>query len=462
MLLSFRFANHRSFRDEQQLNLTPVYDGEGDGDEGSPKAVPVVGIFGANASGKSNVISAFRYLQTMVGSSDRDSEPGVGPRREPFRLDLEAGREPSSYAIDLLLAGVRHTYGFTVDDERITGEWLYSYPYRRKRVIFDRAGQSFEWGDEAKKSRVRQLEALVAPSVLFISVAARFEPHDPETGQADDTASSLRALYHWLQREVTQVKPSGHDSFLSGRDYALLLGSGDRRLAIVELLRAADVGLEEVLVNDQQLARWEIADSMVEAPEEQPLIIEGPPGIGKTQIYRNVLRALVNTSVGGPGVTFRHRGAADSIAMDVEDESAGTLRLLELACKAIPVLEEGGLLLVDEIDSSLHPLLTAAVIRLFQSPTANPLGAQVMFTTHDATLLGSIDGEDVLRRDEVWFASKGDDGASELFPLAEFKPRRQGENREKRYLNGSYGAIPELSMELFERAVSTRADDRAQ
>jgi hypothetical protein len=111
---------------------------------------------------------------------------------------------------------------------------------------------------------------------------------------------------------------------------------------------------------------------------------------------------------------------------------------------------------VDEIDTSLHPLLTATLIRLFQSPETNLHKAQLVFTTHDATLLGSIDGEDILRRDEVWFTSKRDDGASELFPLSEFRPRRQGENRLKRYLNGSYGAVPELSMELFEQAVKSR------
>jgi len=122
----------------------------------------------------------------------------------------------------------------------------------------------------------------------------------------------------------------------------------------------------------------------------------------------------------------------------------------------------GGLFLVDEIDASLHPLLTAALIRLFQSPAVNKNGGQLLFTSHDATLLGSIDGEDVLQRDQVWFTSKGDDGASELFPLAEFKPRRQGENRQKRYLNGSYGAIPELSMRLFEHAVTSRVDGNAE
>jgi AAA15 family ATPase/GTPase len=150
------------------------------------------------------------------------------------------------------------------------------------------------------------------------------------------------------------------------------------------------------------------------------------------------------------------------VLFGVTEESSGTLRLLELAARAIPVLNDGGLFLVDEIDASLHPLLTASLVSLFQSPRASRRGAQLVFTTHDATLLGSIDGDDVLRRDQVWFTSKHEDGSSELFPLAEFKPRRQGENRQKRYLNGSYGAVPELSMRLFEQAVTSRADADAE
>jgi hypothetical protein len=156
-------------------------------------------------------------------------------------------------------------------------------------------------------------------------------------------------------------------------------------------------------------------------------------------------------------VNFLHHGAVDDVIFNATDESSGTLRLLEVAGTAVPVLNRGGLFLIDEIDASLHPLLTTMLIRLFRSPEVNQHGAQLVFTTHDATLLGSIDGDDVLERDQVWFTSKRDDGSSELFSLAEFKPRREGENRLKRYLNGSYGAIPELSMRLFEQAVLSRA-----
>jgi AAA15 family ATPase/GTPase len=423
MLLSFRFANHRSFRDEQHLNLVPVYETDIDPDtEDVLQTVPVVGIFGANASGKSNVISAFRYLSTMVGQSDRESEPGFGPQRQPFRLDREAAAQPSFYVADLLLDGIRHTYGFAVDKERVTEEWLYSYPRRRKRVIFGRTGQDFEWGEESGRSNIRALTDIVAPTALFLSVSARFDSRDQTGESRDSTVESLHNVYTWFRQKVVQDERLQHILLNPKQQYAQWLSDPVRRAAIADLLRNADLGLQNILTVD------------FTAPDEPT----GPP-------Y-------------GREVLFLHEGALESVFFTTADESSGTLRLLELAARAIPVLNGGGLFLVDEIDASLHPLLTAALVRLFQSREVNQHGAQLVFTTHDATLLGSIDGEDLLRRDEVWFTNKGDDGASELFSLSEFKPRRQGENREKRYLNGTYGAIPELSMRLFEQAIASRAE----
>jgi uncharacterized protein len=418
MLLSFRFANHRSFRDEQQLNLLPVYeDGSADA-ESSLGAVPVVGIFGANASGKSNVIGAFEYMSSMVGQSDRESEPGRGPRRQPFRLDPKVAEQPSSYVADLMIDGIRHTYGFTLDDTQIAEEWLYVYPLRRKRVVFERTGQDFDWGEESGRSNARKLADIVAPAVLFLSVSARFDPHDQVEESRDATSESLHRVFSYLWQKVSRDRPVTRGT--KQRAYMGWLRDPARQSAIAQLLRSADVGLQNVFTDP---ARY----------------------------TANAFEVL-----------FLHRGAVDDVVFGIDDESSGTLRLLELAARAIPILGKGGLFMVDEIDASLHPLLSVALIRLFQTPDVNQHGAQLLFTTHDATLLGSIDGEDVLHRDQVWFTSKGNDGASELFPLSEFKPRRQGENRQKRYLNGSYGAIPELSMRLFEQAVTSRTDERAE
>jgi AAA15 family ATPase/GTPase len=142
--------------------------------------------------------------------------------------------------------------------------------------------------------------------------------------------------------------------------------------------------------------------------------------------------------------------------MELHEQSAGTRALLEQAPRFISALRRGGTFVVDEIDSSLHPLLTAQLIGLFQNRTTNPNGAQLIFTTHDAGLLGRVGGEDILKRDQVWFAEKNQYGETELLALSEFKPR-QDENRERRYLGGSYGGVPFID-DSFAKALATRGD----
>jgi uncharacterized protein len=439
MLLSFRFANHRSFRDAQHLNLLRVYE-EGAADTKPDfDAVSVVGVFGANASGKSNVVSAFDYFNRMVGLSDRESEPGVGVQRQPFRLDPDVAVEPSSYAADLMIDGVRHTYGFTLDDQQIREEWLYSYPFRKKRVVYERTDQQFHWGEESRRSNLVRLADITAPTALFLSVSARFNSRGSSEGERDDTSTSLHGTFSWLWQRMYRIRTPGAGSYLAF-NYSRLLANPGRRAIIVDLLRAADVGLQDIFVRTREVDGFsEVSDLAEEDPKSE------------SDRFR---RAGVRESQ----VQFLHYGAIGNVTLNVAEESSGTLRLLELATRAISVLERGGLFLIDEIDSSLHPLLTASLVRLFRFAPVDGPRAQLIFTTHDSTLLGSLDGEDILHRDEVWFTEKHADGSSELFPLVEFKPRRVGENRQRRYLNGSYGAVPDISMNLFEQALHSRMD----
>lgn len=441
MLLSFRFANHRSFRDEQHLNLTPVY-GQGHGDPSELlEAVPVVGIFGANASGKSNVINAFDYLSGMVGTSDRESEPGVGPIRQPFRLDPVARIQPSSYVADLALDHTRYTYGFRINDDEVLEEWLYSYPLRKKRVVFERTGKEFSWGEESRRSSIRRLAEITAPTALFLSASARFVSRGPSDQNPDETSESLHGVFSWLWQRMLRARPQGASPRQISMNISRWLSDPARQTVVVDMLRAADVGLRDVLVlgRDDERAFAEFASRTSELSKSD----------------QDRLRRIAARE---DRVQFLHHGAIGDVMLDIPDESSGTLRLLELAARAVSVLERGGLFLVDEIDASLHPLLTASIVRLFRSTLVNRTHAQLVFTSHDATLLGNLDGEEVLARDQVWFTEKDEEGTSELFPLAEFKPRRQGENRTRRYLNGNYGAIPELSMHLFEIAIASRAE----
>jgi AAA15 family ATPase/GTPase len=156
-------------------------------------------------------------------------------------------------------------------------------------------------------------------------------------------------------------------------------------------------------------------------------------------------------------VWVEQRGRKGAVRLDLRDQSEGTRVLLDYAGPVLRALERGGLLVVDEVDASLHPRLTAHLIRLFQEPETNPKGAQLLLTTHDASLLGRSGGEEILKRDQVWFVEKDEHGETTLFPLSDFRPRLD-ENRERRYLGGSYGAVPFLNDERFTAAVVARGE----
>jgi uncharacterized protein len=425
MLLSFRFANHRSFRDETQLMLTPVYEDDYV-DGGELAAVPVIGIFGSNASGKSNVLDALGLMRFLVVNSDRRAEPGGGvARRDPFRLDPAVAREPSRYTVDLVL-DTRYTYGLAIDDGRVVEEWLYSYPYRKKRVIFERTGDAFEFGDESKRTALPKAREITAPNALFLSVAARANQE------------AVAAVYLWFWRRV-RLSLGIRSSRPMSSSTAWAMDAG-RRAAVADLLRAADVGLREIRVE--------------RSPQEEENLLyllerEGEAALDRIQRLRHESPLRLR---------FVHDGAVGDAMLELRDESVGTRQLMDLAVTAFAVLDVGGLLAVDEIDASLHPLLTAKIIAMFQSPVSNPRRAQLLLTSHDASLLGVLDGEEVLRRDQIWFTDKDSAGVSTLYPLSDFRPRKGGENRVRRYLNGSYDAVPRLDGDVFVQVLAARGD----
>jgi len=451
MLLSFRFANHRSFRDEQQLNLTPVYPADAKPARPDP-AVRVAGIFGANASGKSNALHALTFMRHLALSSDREVEPGLGLSNEPFRLNRTHANEPSRYVVDLLLDGVRHTYGFTIDSQRVLEEWLYTYPYKKKRCVFERDGDNFSWGEESgKQGELARIAGITSPTALFLSTAMRFalsghvSPHDQGT-----SATSFFRVYLWFRRLHVRTRSDGRPDEIR---LALAWPEDERdRMILINILRAADLGISDVIASR--------LDHISPTPSETSTDdIRGNPW---SRIHEFV--ADLTTHLNRPirRLRFSHKGADGDIQLDFQEESAGTKQLLYLSMSAIEALRFGALMTVDEIDASLHPMLTAKLINLFQAPTTNPRGSQLIFTSHDATLLGTFDAEEVLRRDQIWFTEKDEEGASTLYPLTDFKPRRTGENRPRRYLNGNYGGVPDLSADLFEQALVGRGEFDAQ
>ncbi|MDX6296083.1 MAG: hypothetical protein QOE54_5118 [Streptosporangiaceae bacterium] len=418
MLIRFRVANHRSIRDEHELSLIATEFNEGTARSSGLRhkgrdvlVLPALGIFGANASGKSNLISGFRFMRDAVRGSFADwaKVPDVVPR-EPFKLDTASRQETSLFEVDLVLGrdAVRYTYGFELSDERVEAEWLHAYPHGRRNVWFDREadrpeseGGEFIFRGTGFKGRSDDLVPLTRPNALFLSVGATL--NDPQ----------LSAVHRWFLNNLWLVTP-GKDLDARTRLTKQLLThpdhADDYRERIVQMLKVADLGLTGMDVDE------------------------------KTGEVR-----------------LRHRipDGGDAPMDFLTEESLGTHAWFAFLGPLLTALDEGAVLLVDELDSSLHPTLAAEVVRLFQDPGANPRGAQLIFTTHDATLLGSAVLDRPLGRDQVWITAKKRSGETELYALTEAKPRRE-ENLERGYLRGRYGGVPQVTAGEIARELSWR------
>lgn len=460
VLRSFRLGNHRSFRDEHELLLMPAYDK-------TRPVVPVAAIYGANAAGKSNLLDGLRFMAEAVRDSYRSWHPEGGVPRSPYQLD-PAADDPSVFVADVVVGGVRQVYGFVVDDERVREEWLYAYPRSRRRVLFERGDDGVSFGSTVSGQRSRKTELLAEltrPNALFLSLAA-------QVGQPD-----LLPAYHWFAGSPGTLRFV--DGF-AGRDLGkvttqvarLLERDPSSKRLLLDLLAAADFGITDIHVEQiEQVtpSQFRVARRLVGLGSGEGsfrtqevlrrFIEENPfPLRDGSAAYRVPTSAEVADlpEIGSTRLRFAH--GAGGVLLDLADESAGTHAWLSVLPAALSALEGGATLVVDEIDTSLHPRLTSSLIRLFRSE-ANPHGAQLLFTTHDATLLGTTFGDDVLDRDQVWFVEKDSDGASRLYPLTDFYPRK-GENTERRYLVGSYGGVPPDS-DLASRVLAVREHGEA-
>jgi uncharacterized protein len=399
VLRSFRLGNHRSFRSEQELLLMPSYDKDNE-------VVPVAAIYGANASGKSNLLDGLRFMASAVRDSFASWRPDAGIPRRPFRLDPAARDEPSTFVVELVVDGVRYTYGFVVDDSQIREEWLYSYPERRRRILFERELDRVKFGStvHGRQSQLEFLVELLRPNALFLSLAVQ------------SNAKSLLPVYRWFARRVTFLDSSDDQDFAEVAEF--VQSAPDLRDRMSDLLCVADLGISGLHVEDS------------------------------LDVY----------TVSGAAVRRLQLLHGDGrVPFDPDEESAGTRSWLVALPTVLTVLRDGGTLVVDEIDTSLHPVLVLRLIKLFHDKETNPAGAQLIFTTHDATLLHPPLAEEALARDEIWFAEKDRSGASTLYPLTDFKPRAE-DNLERRYLSGRYGAIPNVLEEDFISAVRNTSD----
>jgi hypothetical protein len=423
MLVEFKVDNYRSIREEQCLSFVASGDKwlEGThcvatGKTGVPKLLRSAVIYGANASGKTNLIFALMTMQQFVLNSTRLLEAQFREQYTPFMLDADSRHQATQFEITLLLDGVRYQYGFVHDAERICGEWLLVYQSSKAQRWFEyhynpETGENdwepFSVHFKSEKKGQREIwKANTGARALFLTQAAQ------------SNSQQLQPLFNWFANDLI-VLPARSEFNL-----------------IPTLLRLEDPHYKEWVLRLMNAADIHISDIKVEKRKSQQIEFKLEPG--KPPELRTFDGDL-------PDVEFCHK-TGDGIEQwfDRRYESYGTLRLLGYAAPLLDAIENGKLIVVDEFDTSLHPLLTRYVLRMLHKPHLSQNGAQLWMTTHDTSLLDP----ELLRRDQVWFVEKKKDQSTELYGLMEFSPRK-GEAIERGYLQGRYGAIPFLSEFLF-------------
>ncbi len=414
MLVEFRTKNFRSLRDEQVLSLVASSDKSQldthaleTGLKAAPHVLKSAVVYGANASGKSNLIKALQYMRGVVLES-AGLQPGqLYERLQAFRLDATSVGEATAFEVTFLLEGVRYQYGFSMTQQRIVSESLLVYKAFKPQRWFDRrydaetAKDVYEFGSGLKGAK-NLWEGATRPNALFLSMAVQLN------------SESLHPVFDWFANHLVIFNEQAQ---LSPQLSLQMLKQEGQRKVICDFLRAADISIADIEVTTRQTMVHTFNFDLVTGKREE--------SVGEQPVDE---------------VKFHHVTDSGSAVFDLSDESGGTRNLLFLVGPILDILSKGLTLVVDELDTSLHTLLVQALVRMFHRPDANTGNAQLIFTTHDTSLL---DAYGLFRRDQIWFVEKKPDQNSELFSLLDFSPRKS-EALERGYLQGRYGALPFL------------------
>ena len=394
MLIQFSVENYRSFKDKVVFSMLASKDDE------HPESVISSGerdrflkccaIYGANASGKSNLLNALWFMVSYVLSS-HEKQLNLPTGRSPFKFDNDSVKKDSSFEAIFICDNIKYAYGFSVNDTEVTEEYLYHYPHGRKALVFERTNTT-KYRFTTDVDLQQNLKERNSRNKLYLSTAANWN------------YSKVVPVFNWFSSCM----------FLNQNTYGQAYGANAESLQddayrskIAIMLRAADFGIHglryregNVSFNGALLGVYDNIEAVHHVVDEN----------GETQAY----------------------------SLNMAEESNGTNAYLDLIGLVYKTLESGGIFVADEIDAHLHPLLTEKIVALFNSEKSNPKNAQLVITTHNTNLLDL----DIMRRDQIWFTEKNEQtSVTELFSLDDYSIRKDAKV-EKNYLIGRYGAIP--------------------
>lgn len=412
MLIEFSITNYKSIVEKQTFSmmaskLTDLKENVFTLSE--PNVIDLLktaAMYGANASGKSNFIEAMHTVcEIVVESASGYKESDLLPINQ-YKLDEELLSSPSEFEVTFIADGVRYQFGFAATKEKITSEWLFSFPYGRARMLYQREWHSDDnvynthFGQELKGDKSVWTRS-TRSNALFLSTAVLLN------------SEQLLPVYRWFERKVKFSSSRGWGVSFTAE--SCLNGKKER---ILKALQNADTGIDNIEV---EKTKFDLND----LPSDMP----------------NELKTFFSKEVEGKEtievMTYRKNKKGDLVKFNLSEESDGTTKLFGFLGPWIHSLSNGNILFIDELHNSLHPKMVEYLVKLFNSPLTNPFNAQLIFTTHETSILK----QNVFRRDQIWFSEKFNNETS-IYPLTDFVVRKGTEDLEASYLAGKFGALP--------------------
>lgn len=421
VLIQFTVKNFFSIRDEQVLSMV-----SSKGEElqkantfmpdapATNRLLKSVAIYGANASGKSNLISALEVMQQVVTKS-ASWTPGDNIPVIPFLLDDKSKNEPTEFEVIFVSNKIRFQYGFSATSERIIEEWLYAFPKARSQQLFyrswDEEVKKYIWDLGTKLTGKKQLwQDSTRMNALFLSTAVQLN------------SEQLLPVFEWFDKKLVVDDLSSSDA----ESTAAMCEDKLFKSKILKFLSDADLGIKDIEVKQEKIDKNMFPSHIPEYVRDE--ILES---IKAEKFYKV---RTVHKSIQGENVFF-----------PMSSESDGTRTLFRYAGPLIKALENGKVIVIDELNMSLHPKMVEFLVKLFHNHEYNKKNAQLIFSSHETAALN----QNIFRRDQIWFCEKNEDQVTSIFPLTDFRPRKGREDIEANYLAGRYGALPYLPSSNF-------------
>ena len=416
MVIEFSIENFRSFNNRKTLSMEAASISDFPENIIQTERYRLLSsavIYGANASGKSNLLRAMSVMKNIVLSNFEKSSATSIPH-DPFLLNTSTVHKPTFYEVVFIAEGIKYRYGFEVTKDNISSEWLFETKKKAEKPLFIRIPEGIEVMPNFPEGK--NLEEKTRDNALFLSVVDQFN------GQI------AKRIIKWFEN-VKVISGLSHDNYRA-ITFAML-DNPQTKQVLTQYYTQLDLGFEDLKVSKKEVSGDDLPTDIPEDILKQ-LISDLE---GKTMVSLKTMHKVFDADGNEKGLKeFDAR----------RQESAGANKMIDLSGPIFRTLEDGGLLVVDELDAKLHPLLTLSIIKLFQNKEINKLDAQLIFATHDTNILSMSQ----LRRDQIYFVEKDKFGSTDLYALVEYKNEgkvRKDRTFEKDYINGRYGAIPYLS-----------------